>query len=158
VLDHMGFYVRDADKSFAFYRACLAPLGIRMVQERFAGKANIFMRDGSRFFLFLGEGGSEPRNARPGVSPVHLGFAAEGTEQVDAFYAAAMAHGGTDNGPPGWRHPGSTRRSSTIPTATTSRPTGGPIADGASIGPDAAPGQFGITTPSCCTALHAMES
>ena len=33
----MGIYVRDANNSFAFYRACLAPLGIRMVQERFEG-------------------------------------------------------------------------------------------------------------------------
>lgn len=105
MFDHMGIYVRSAAVSFPFYRACLAPLGIRMVQERFEGKANIFMRDGSRFFLFLGEGGSEPRNSTPGKSPVHFGFTAESTEQVDAFYAAAMAHGGTDNGPPGWRNP-----------------------------------------------------
>ncbi len=105
MLDHMGIYVRDAKTSFAFYRACLAPLGIRMVQERFAGKANIFMRDGSSFFLFLGEGGSEPRNSKPGVSPVHFGFTAESAEQVDAFYKAALANGGADNGPPGWRNP-----------------------------------------------------
>ena len=103
MLDHLGIYVRDAKTSFGFYRACLAPLGIRMVQARFAGKAEIFMRDGSRFFLFLGEGGSEPRNATPGKSPVHLGFIAENSAQVDAFHAAALAHGGTDNGPPGYR-------------------------------------------------------
>ena len=105
MLDHLGLYVRNAETSFAFYRACLAPLGIRMVQERFAGKANIFMRDGSRFFLFLGEGGSEPRNATPGKSPVHMGFAAASAAEVDAFYAAGLAHGGSDNGPPGWRNP-----------------------------------------------------
>jgi len=64
MLDHQGIYVRDAKTSFRFYRACLAPLGIRMVQARFAGKAEIFMRDGSRFFLFLGEGGSD--NGPPG--------------------------------------------------------------------------------------------
>lgn len=105
MLDHMGIYVRDARTSFPFYRAVLATLGIRMVQERFEGKANIFMRDGSRFFLFLGEGGGEPRNSRPGVSPVHFGFAAASREEVDAFHAAALAHGGADNGPPGWRSP-----------------------------------------------------
>ena len=105
MLDHLGIYVRSASISFAFYRTCLAPLGIRMVQERFAGKAEIFMRDGSRFFLFLGEGGSEPRNATPGKSPVHLAFTAASSAEVDAFYAAALAHGGTDNGPPGYRNP-----------------------------------------------------
>ncbi|HEY4942660.1 MAG TPA: VOC family protein [Rhizomicrobium sp.] len=105
MLDHLGIYVRDAKTSFAFYRACLAPLGIRMVQERFAGKAQIFLRDGSKFFLFLGEGGSEPRNATPGKSPVHLGFVAQNSAAVDAFHAAALAHGGTDNGAPGYRNP-----------------------------------------------------
>ena len=105
MLDHLGIYVRDAGTSFAFYRACLAPLGIRMVQQRFEGKAEIFMRDGSRFFLFLGEGGSEPRNSTPGKSPVHFGFSAASGAEVDAFYAAALAHGGTDNGPPGYRGP-----------------------------------------------------
>src|SRR5882672_8822685 len=105
MLDHLGIYVRDAGTSFAFYRACLAPLGIRMVQQRFEGKAEIFMRDGSRFFLFLGEGGGEPRNSTPGKSPVHLGFTADSSASVDAFHAAALAHGGTDNGPPGFRNP-----------------------------------------------------
>jgi len=105
MLDHMGIYVKSAEKSFPFYRACLAPLGIRMVQERFEGKANIFVRDGSRFFLFLGEGGSEPRNSQPGISPVHFGFSAANAAEVDAFYAAALTHGGTDNGPPGYRSP-----------------------------------------------------
>jgi catechol 2,3-dioxygenase-like lactoylglutathione lyase family enzyme len=104
MMDHLGIYVRDANVSLPFYRACLATLGIRMVQERFAGKANIFMRDGSKFFLFLGEGGSEPRNSTPGKSPVHFGFVAAGAAEVDAFYAAALAHGGTDNGPPGYRN------------------------------------------------------
>lgn len=105
MLDHLGIYVRDAEASFAFYRACLAPLGIRMVQERFKGKANIFMRNGSRFFLFLGEGGSDARNATPGKSPVHMAFSAPGIDEVDAFHAAALAHGGADNGRPGYRSP-----------------------------------------------------
>src|SRR5256885_11405114 len=96
----MGIYVRDAKTSFAFYRAVLAPLGIRMVQERFEGKANIFMRDGSRFFLFLGEGGSEPRNSTPGKSPVHFGFKAASREEVDAFYAAGLANGGEGKAAP----------------------------------------------------------
>jgi catechol 2,3-dioxygenase-like lactoylglutathione lyase family enzyme len=40
---------------------------------------------------------------------MHLAFAADGLEQVDAFHAAALAAGGRDNGPPGERpryHPG----------------------------------------------------
>ncbi len=105
MLDHMGIYVKSAEVSFPFYRAVLATLGVRMVQERFEGKANIFMHEGERFFLFLGEGGSEPRNSQPGVSPVHFGFRAKTREEVDAFHKTALAHGGKDNGPPGYRSP-----------------------------------------------------
>jgi predicted lactoylglutathione lyase len=34
---------------------------------------------------------------------VHVAFACDTREQVDAFYAAALAAGGKDNGPPGPR-------------------------------------------------------
>ena len=45
----------------------------------------------------------------PPVSGVHVSFAAPDRETVDAFHAAALAAGGTDNGAPGPRpiyHPG----------------------------------------------------
>ena len=34
---------------------------------------------------------------------MHIAFAADSKEQVDAFHAAALAAGGTDNGAPGPR-------------------------------------------------------
>jgi catechol 2,3-dioxygenase-like lactoylglutathione lyase family enzyme len=34
---------------------------------------------------------------------LHIAFRADDRAQVDAFYAAAIAAGGTDNGPPGPR-------------------------------------------------------
>ncbi|MNL68588.1 Glyoxalase-like domain protein [compost metagenome] len=41
-------------------------------------------------------------------SHVHLAFQAKDQQTVDAFYTAALAAGGRDNGPPGARdyHPG----------------------------------------------------
>ena len=36
-------------------------------------------------------------------SGFHLAFAASSTEAVDRFHAAALRHGGTDNGEPGLR-------------------------------------------------------
>ena len=38
----------------------------------------------------------------------HIAFQARDPQMVDAFYEAALAHGGKDNGPPGERayHPG----------------------------------------------------
>jgi catechol 2,3-dioxygenase-like lactoylglutathione lyase family enzyme len=43
------------------------------------------------------------------VSGAHIAFGVRDPAQVDAFHAAAVAAGGTDNGPPGPRpiyHPG----------------------------------------------------
>jgi catechol 2,3-dioxygenase-like lactoylglutathione lyase family enzyme len=103
MLDHFGFYVRNAELSLGFYRACLAPLGIEVVQVQRGGKAMVFQRGREKCFLWLGEPGGEPRAANPGRSPIHLGFAAASTSEVDAFHSAALAAGGTDNGAPGWR-------------------------------------------------------
>jgi catechol 2,3-dioxygenase-like lactoylglutathione lyase family enzyme len=36
-------------------------------------------------------------------SPLHIAFIADNRDQVKAFHAAALAAGGTDNGPPGIR-------------------------------------------------------
>jgi catechol 2,3-dioxygenase-like lactoylglutathione lyase family enzyme len=36
-------------------------------------------------------------------APVHVAFAADRREQIDAFYAAAIEAGGRDNGAPGQR-------------------------------------------------------
>ena len=41
-----------------------------------------------------------PRDAKSGV---HFSFTAPTTASVDAFHAAALRAGGTDNGPPGLR-------------------------------------------------------
>jgi catechol 2,3-dioxygenase-like lactoylglutathione lyase family enzyme len=47
-------------------------------------------------------------DARTTPTHVHLAFQARDRAMVDAFYKAALANGGTDNGPPGERsyHPG----------------------------------------------------
>ncbi|MFI4936376.1 MAG: VOC family protein [Caulobacterales bacterium] len=104
MLDHFGVRVRSAEVSLPFYRACLAPLGIRVIQEQPEYKAVIFMQDGSPVFLWLGEGDPDWL-AKAGEVRLHLGFHAPTTQAVDAFYEAAMHHGGTDNGPPGYRRP-----------------------------------------------------
>ncbi|HZZ90793.1 MAG TPA: VOC family protein [Caulobacteraceae bacterium] len=106
MIDHLGFYVRDAGSSLAFYAAALAPLGIEVVQEQPEFNARIYMRRGGVTFLWLGEPDrSNPRIANPGLSPVHIGFAAASPAAVDAFHAAALAAGGRDNGAPGYRRP-----------------------------------------------------
>lgn len=104
MLDHFGLYCRDATVSLPFYRACLEPLGILVVEEQKKWNSAIFKRADSPIFWWLGQG--DPQwSEKAGISRMHLGFQALDAAAVDAFYAAAMAHGGESNGPPGFRRP-----------------------------------------------------
>ena len=99
-LDHIGFPVSDFARSKAFYAAALAPLGIGVVMEvtveqTGAGGHAGFGAVGKPFF-WIGEG--EALTGR-----LHVAFTAPDRATVDAFYAAALAAGGRDNGAPGLR-------------------------------------------------------
>lgn len=94
MFDHVGLTVKDLARSAAFYAAALAPLGIRKTLG-FPGSA-AFGAEG-RSSLWISEGQVEV--ARPRV---HLAFTAT-RPQVESFYAAALAAGGSDNGAPGPR-------------------------------------------------------
>ncbi len=101
MLDHVGFGVSDYERSKAFYSDALAPLGLSLLMEPVA-QAGGFGKDGMPFFWIEARG--EPVRGR-----LHIAFAAERRAIVDAFHAAALAAGGTDNGAPGVReiyHPG----------------------------------------------------
>jgi catechol 2,3-dioxygenase-like lactoylglutathione lyase family enzyme len=92
MIDHIGISVTDFARSFAFYERALAPLGytVFMKQETFAGFAV-----GGKADFWIGAG---PHTAR-----VHVAFHAKGRADVRAFYEAAIAAGGRDNGAPGVR-------------------------------------------------------
>lgn len=93
ILDHIGLCVSDTAASKAFFAAALAPLGVSVVMEEHGWVG--LGKDGKPDFWF-GAGGTPHAG-------MHLAFAAGNREQVRAFYAAALAAGGTDNGPPGIR-------------------------------------------------------
>jgi catechol 2,3-dioxygenase-like lactoylglutathione lyase family enzyme len=101
MLDHVGFAVADAERSRAFYEQALAPLGITLIksipadQTEAGGVAHGFGADGKPFFWF-GD------NERVGQG-THVAFAVATRADVDAFYRAALAAGGRDNGAPGIR-------------------------------------------------------
>ena len=100
MLDHIGFAVSDFVSARAFYVAALAPLGIEVqmevtAEQTGAGAHAGFGTDGKPF-LWIGDG-----EALRG--PLHVALTAATREQVDAFYRAALAAGGTDNGAPGLR-------------------------------------------------------
>jgi catechol 2,3-dioxygenase-like lactoylglutathione lyase family enzyme len=94
MLDHTGFTVSDYERSKAFYARALEPLGITLLMEPVAQAAG-FGKDGKPFFWIETRG--------PAVSGVHVAFAADDRATVDAFHAAALEAGGTDNGAPGPR-------------------------------------------------------
>jgi catechol 2,3-dioxygenase-like lactoylglutathione lyase family enzyme len=90
--DHIGFTVSDFPKSKAFYLAVLTPLGMGVVEE---GEGWALLGTDGRPEFWLGAGDA------PGT--IHFAFVAKTREQVRAFYAAALAAGGRDNGAPGIR-------------------------------------------------------
>lgn len=106
MIDHTGVAVSDPVRSRRFYEEALAPLGYKVLKEiplEFTGGAVVLgfgVPPKPDFWINQGT---------PQKPHVHIAFRAENREQVDAFYRAAIAAGGTDNGPPGPRphyHPG----------------------------------------------------
>jgi catechol 2,3-dioxygenase-like lactoylglutathione lyase family enzyme len=99
MIDHMGYSVSDYASAKAFYQRALAPLGYALIMEVTAQAtgqpAAGFGTDGKPDLWIGGEGKLE--------KPVHFAIVAKARPAVDAFYQAALAAGGQDNGPPGLR-------------------------------------------------------
>jgi catechol 2,3-dioxygenase-like lactoylglutathione lyase family enzyme len=95
MLDHVGLDVSDYELSKAFYEKALAPLGLELMMEPAPGIGGF--GDGRRPFFWIGTG---RRSAQSGV---HVAFDTSDRAAVDAFHAAALDAGATDNGPPGVR-------------------------------------------------------
>lgn len=99
MIAHISIGVRDLARAKRFYDAALQPLGYRC-QWQAQG--------------LLGYGGGldtiglwiapveHPVTADP-QSGLHICFAAPSNTDVDAFHAAALKNGGSDNGAPGLR-------------------------------------------------------
>lgn len=100
MIDHTGVVVSDFDKSTAFYKLALAPIGYVLLMEVSAEQTGSNPAAGF---------GVPPKpdfwiaGGAPNRPPVHVAFRVTSHDLVDAFYAAAIAAGGRDNGPPGLR-------------------------------------------------------
>ena len=99
MLDHVGIEVGDFDRSKAFYEAALAPLGVSLVMSPVPESAGF----GSEVGGFLKPYFWIHARGRAPVSGAHLAFTARDRDTVDAFHAAALVAGGSDNGAPGPR-------------------------------------------------------
>jgi catechol 2,3-dioxygenase-like lactoylglutathione lyase family enzyme len=99
MLDHAGFPVTDYPRSKTFYEKALAPLGYSLImevaQDENDSPAAGFGTKGKPDLWIGGEGGLN--------RAIHIAIAAQDRASVDAFYRAAIAAGGEDNGPPGLR-------------------------------------------------------
>lgn len=99
LIDHIQLVVRDLALSRAFYQSVLEALEIPIGGE------------GSSYFwadeLFVSTADAEAAQGML-TGRHHLAFQARDRDMVDAFYRAALAHGGRDHGAPGERpyHPG----------------------------------------------------
>lgn len=94
MLDHIGLYVNDIEKAKAFYVPALKPLGYELLRE-FPEWSVIGLGAGGVPDLWISQ--------REASHNVHIAISAPDTATVDAFHAAALAAGGSDNGAPGYR-------------------------------------------------------
>lgn len=100
MIDHTGVVVSDFDKSKAFYCNALRAIGYSLIMEfpaSVTGHTDVAGFGEPPKPDFWISGGTPNRPA------VHIAFRVSSREIVDAFYKAAMAAGGTDNGAPGIR-------------------------------------------------------
>jgi catechol 2,3-dioxygenase-like lactoylglutathione lyase family enzyme len=92
MIAHTGLAVSDYERSKAFYRKVLAPLGYKNNMEYGEGAG---FNDGKNTDFWISK--------RSTVVPNHVAFEARSREEVHAFHQAALDAGGKDNGGPGYR-------------------------------------------------------
>jgi catechol 2,3-dioxygenase-like lactoylglutathione lyase family enzyme len=97
MIDHVSLHVSDYAKSKSFFEHALAPLGYSVIME--FGGAVAGLGAGGKPDFWIAQGGAEGGAGKP----THVAFASSNRAMVDAFYDAALAAGGRDNGAPGLR-------------------------------------------------------
>lgn len=100
MIDHTGVAVSDFTKSKQFYNSALAAIGYTPLAEfpaSVTGNTDVvgYGENHKPDFWIHSDTANKP--------PIHVAFRVSSREIVDAFYMAAIAAGGTDNGKPGLR-------------------------------------------------------
>ncbi|MGE5453191.1 MAG: VOC family protein [Acidobacteriota bacterium] len=100
MIDHTGVTVSDFPSSKAFYQKALAPIGYELIMAIPASVTG---------HVDVAGFGEPPKPdfwisaGTPNRPSVHIAFRVDSRAKVDAFYQAALAAGGKDNGAPGIR-------------------------------------------------------
>ena len=99
ILSHVSLGTNQFAQAVAFYDQVLAPLNIGRILDLSEHQAVAYGRAYPEFWI------QSPINGQPAqtANGTHVAFLAETPAQVDAFYAAAIAAGATDDGAPGGR-------------------------------------------------------
>jgi catechol 2,3-dioxygenase-like lactoylglutathione lyase family enzyme len=103
MIDHITVVIANYDKAKAFYLGALAPLGYELVMELSQKEIPALPVERT---CGIGEKGKPDLWLRPTtepLAPTHIAFRAKDRATVEAFYTAALAAGGRDNGKPGPR-------------------------------------------------------
>ncbi len=100
MIDHLGIDVSDFERSKAFYQRALAPLGYALLMEvpaSLTGRCDVAgFGEAPKPDFWINRG-------TPTRPAVHVALRAASRTAVDAFYQAALAADGKDNGAPGLR-------------------------------------------------------
>ena len=97
VFSHVFLGAKDVASSAKFYDAALKPLGVKNMGP-FGNGWLLYGKD--KPALVIGKPGD---GGAPSSNGATIGFAAAKPADVDAFHAAGLANGGSDQGAPGAR-------------------------------------------------------
>ncbi|WP_425230264.1 VOC family protein [Sphingomonas sp.] len=98
MFSHVTLGSADLDRAAAFYRPVMATLGL--IEPFALDRALVFGEVmGAKLFIGAPFDGNPPSHG----NGTHVALLAGSRAAVDAFHAAALAHGGSDEGAPGPR-------------------------------------------------------
>jgi len=97
LFNHVFVGTNDIDRSRKFYDAIMEPLGLANAAS--SDSVLMYRRGEQGFAVRAPRNGEAATFANGGT----IGFRASGPDAVDAFHAAGLANGGTDDGAPGLR-------------------------------------------------------
>ena len=93
MIDHISVRAQDFSKIVDFYKSALGPVGYKVLME-YPGATGMAGRNGMPDLWIM-------QTDKP-INPTHVAISGLRSE-IEQFHAAALAAGGTDNGPPGVR-------------------------------------------------------
>ena len=102
MIDHTGIGVSNVTTAATFYDAALSALGMKRIMQMPENIGSDGIGYGIEYPIFWID------RFHPHSTRQHTAFLAKSRAEVDAFYKAAIAAGGTDNGGPAQREKQST--------------------------------------------------